>query len=85
MKKTFKQRVVDIVSRIPKGETMTYHQVAEKAGSPKAARAVGSIMSKNKDMSVPCHRVIRKDGKIGEYNGLRGSSKKELLSGEGAL
>lgn len=83
MKKDFKQKVLDIVKGIPKGKTMTYKEVAKKAGSPNASRAVGSIMSKNKDLKIPCHRVIRSDGKIGEYNGLRGKSKLELLRTEG--
>ena len=47
---------------------MTYGEVAKRAGNPKAARAVGTLMSKNYDESVPCHRVVRADGKIGDYN-----------------
>jgi len=47
---------------------MTYKQVATKAGNPKAARIVGIIMSKNFDQKIPCHRVIRSDGKAGGYN-----------------
>lgn len=73
-----------VVKSIPRGSVMTYGEVAYKAGRPGAARAVGTIMSKNDDMSVPCHRVIRSDGKIGEYNGLRGKkTKEELLIAEG--
>lgn len=65
---TFAEKVRKIVARIPKGKTMTYKQVAAKAGSPNAARAVGSIMKANYDPQVPCHRVIRSDGVAGEYN-----------------
>lgn len=83
--KTFKEKVIAIVKNIPEGRTMTYKQVALKAGSLNAARGVGSIMAKNKDFTVPCHRVIRSDGKIGEYNGLQGSSKEALLKKEGAI
>ena len=43
------------------------------------ARAVGSLMAKNTDKNVPCHRVIRSDGSIGSYNGLCGESKEQLL------
>lgn len=83
--KTFTEKVIAIVKKIPKGKVMTYKQVAEKAGSPQASRAVGSIMAKNNDVNVPCHRVIRSDGTIGPYNGLRGGSKEQLLKNEGAL
>lgn len=62
---------------------MTYGEVARKAGSPGAARAVGNILSKNYDPAIPCHRVVRSDGDIGNYN--RGRSlKAELLGKEKA-
>ena len=62
---------------------MTYQEVATKAGNPGAARAVGSIMARNFDPKIPCHRVIRSDGKVGNYN--RGGSKKKanFLRSEG--
>ncbi len=56
---------------------MTYREVAQAAGSPNAYRVVGSIMKKNDNPSIPCHRVIRSDGTLGEYN--RGAMKKEIL------
>jgi O-6-methylguanine DNA methyltransferase len=59
----FSDRVRAVVRKIPKGKTMTYKQVATKAGNPKAARAVGMIMSHNFDSKIPCHRVVRGDGK----------------------
>lgn len=81
---SFKEMVQKVVRSIPRGSVMTYGEVAYKAGRPGAARAVGTIMSKNDDLNVPCHRVIRSDGEIGEYNGLRGSATKaELLRAEG--
>lgn len=85
MKITFKERVKNIVRKIPKGKTMTYKQVATLAGSPNASRAVGNIMKGNFDKSIPCHRIIRSDGKIGDYN--RGGVKKktEMLKKEGAF
>lgn len=83
MKSDFTKRVRDVVRAIPKGKTMTYQEVAYAAGRPGAARAVGTIMSKNDDKSVPCHRVIRSDGKIGGYNQINGPSKRELLLSEG--
>lgn len=51
---------------------MTYGEVATKAGSPGAARAVGTIMKSNFDPLIPCHRVVRANGTLGGYNrGLR--------------
>lgn len=75
--KTLKLKVLEIVKNIPEGKTMTYSEVAKKAGSPKAYRAVGNILNKNYDPLIPCHRVIRSDGSIGGYN--RGRKKKEEL------
>jgi O-6-methylguanine DNA methyltransferase len=85
MKLNFKERVLAIVRKIPKGSVMTYGHVAARAGSPGAARAVGTIMANNFDPSVPCHRVIKSDGSVGQYN--RGGSrvKTKLLIAEGAL
>lgn len=78
---SFRGRVFEVVRKIPKGKTLTYKQVAEKAGSPRASRAVGNILNKNFDPKIPCHRVIRSDGKIGGYN--RGAEKKrEILEKE---
>lgn len=73
----FKQKVLEIVRVIPRGTTLTYAQVAGLAGNPKAARAVGNIMSKNYDPGIPCHRVIRSDGGLGGYN--RGIENKAAL------
>lgn len=81
---TFSEKVKSIVSKIPKGKTMTYRQVAAKAGSPNASRAVGSILKKNFDPAIPCHRVIRSDGIAGEYNRGREEKIRKLIS-EGAL
>ena len=83
--KTFVEKVRDIVRRIPKGKSMTYKEVAAKAGNPQAARAVGAIMRTNYDPTIPCHRVVKSDGSLGSYN--RGGSLKKhaLLRREGAL
>ena len=82
---TFTEKVLAIVSKIPKGKTMTYQAVAMKAGSPRAARAVGSTMKANYRDDVPCHRVIRSDGVIGEYNRGGPSEKYKKLKAEGAV
>ncbi len=79
----FKENVLSVVRKIKKGKIMTYKSVAERVSSPRAARAVGSIMRGNYDLSVPCHRVIKSDGTIGDYN--RGGKQKkiEILKSEG--
>ena len=79
----FSHKVRAIVAKIPRGKVMTYKELARKAGSPNASRAVGSIMAKNFDPTIPCHRVIRSDGKIGNYNRGGPAKKKALLKAEG--
>lgn len=64
----FREKVYLIVKRIPKGKTLTYKQVALKVGKPLAYRAVGNILNKNYDPNIPCHRVVRSDGRTGGYN-----------------
>lgn len=79
----FKTRVCAVVARIPRGKTLSYKQVAALAGSPKAYRAVGNLMHKNKNPKVPCHRVIKSDGSPGGY--FYGTKKKiQILKSEGA-
>lgn len=86
MRKTpFADLVREAVRQIPKGETKTYGEVAAAVGRPGAARAVGTIMKNNFDPTVPCHRVIRSDGTIGDYNRGGAAEKRRLLVGEGAL
>ena len=85
MNSGFKQSVLNIVKQIPAGKTMTYGQVAAIAGRPGAARAVGMIMSQNLNPEVPCHRVIRADGKLGGYNRGGIEQKAKLLKQEKAL
>lgn len=81
---SFTEKVLAVVRKIPKGKVMTYKEVAKRAGSAGASRAVGSILKQNFDPAIPCHRVIRSDGIAGEYN--RGRSQKlELLRAEGAI
>ncbi len=74
---TFAQKVYNVVKKIPKGKTLTYKEVAHEAGNPKAYRAVGNILNKNYDPAIPCHRVVRSDGKTGGYN--RGAQAKAQI------
>lgn len=83
--KSFSDKVLDIVRHIKRGQTLTYKQVAKKAGNEKASRAVGMIMAHNFRPDVPCHRVIRSDGTIGNYNRGGTLAKKRLLRTEGAI
>ena len=82
--RTFREKVFAVVRKIPKGKTLAYKEVARRAGNVKAARAVGSILKTNHNPKIPCHRVIRSDGKPGGYN--RGAREKwKLLFKEKAL
>lgn len=81
---TFKTRVFAVTAGIPRGETLSYAQVAALAGSPNASRAVGNILTTNRDPNVPCHRVIRADGSVGGY--AWGTERKTaILKSEGAI
>ena len=63
---------------IPYGQTASYSEVAEMAGAPRAARAVGTACAKNRlPIVLPCHRVVRSDGTVGQYGG--DSNVKEYL------
>jgi methylated-DNA-[protein]-cysteine S-methyltransferase len=70
----FREKVFAVVRKIPKGSVLTYGEVARRAGSPRAYRAVGNILNRNHDPKIPCHRVIRSDGELGGYN--RGAKNK---------
>lgn len=69
-KKTeFQKQIIEATRRIPYGKTMSYGELARDAGYPKAARAVGSVMSTNRiPLIVPCHRVIASGGKPGGFS-----------------
>src|SRR3989344_7642311 len=73
----FTGRVLSIVSKIKKGKVLTYKEVAIRAGSPGADRAVGTVLSHNWNSVIPCHRVIKANGSLGGYN--RGAEEKEKI------
>jgi len=81
----FQQRVWREIARVPYGETITYSQLAERAGAPGSARAAGAATGRNPlSILVPCHRVVATDGSLTGYAG--GLARKEkLLALEGAL
>ncbi len=74
----FYQKVWLACLKIPKGQTRTYKWIAKKIKYPNAYRAVGNALSKNPFApTIPCHRIIRKNGDIGGYSG--GIKKKQKL------
>ncbi len=83
----FQKRVLLATLSIPKGETRTYKEIAAAVRRPKACRAVGNVMGINPlAPEIPCHRVVRSDGRTGNYSAPGGRRAKErLLKAEGAL
>lgn len=82
---TFTARVQRLLSTIPFGETRTYGEIAELAGSPRAVRAVGNACARNPlPILRPCHRVVPAGGSIGNYRG-GVEAKRWLLSHEARL
>ena len=83
----FQRDVWRAMTQIPAGETRTYKQLARMAGHPTAIRAVANAVGANPmPPIIPCHRVVRSDGKIGGYSAPGGiNRKRELLAAEGLL
>ncbi len=79
---SFRSRVLAAVRRIPPGRVATYGDIAALSGSPRAWRAVGTIMRECRDPGVPCHRVISAAGGLGGYGGNL-QVKRERLRAEG--
>ena len=77
----FREKVLRVVAKIPKGKTMSYKEVAIAAGCPRAYRAVGNVLNKNYNPKIPCHRVIRSNGSFGGYK-LGAKKKAEILKKE---
>ena len=82
-KVSFSEKVWRVVCAIPKGQVLSYAAVAKKAGFPGAARAVGTLMKQNFDPARPCHRVVRSDGVLGQYNRGGTAAKARILKREG--
>jgi methylated-DNA-[protein]-cysteine S-methyltransferase len=83
--KAFRLKVLEATARIPYGQTASYRQVASAAGSPNAVRAAGSALATNPlPVLVPCHRVLRSDGTVGQYLG-GPAAKTQLLTLEQAI
>lgn len=84
MRDSFKLQVYKLVKKIPKGKVMTYGQIAQKLGRPKAAKTVGNILHQNSSLRVPCHRVVNKEGRIAlrfVFGGAKEQKRRLLLEG----
>jgi methylated-DNA-[protein]-cysteine S-methyltransferase len=81
----FQRRVWETTRRIPRGQTLTYGQIARQVGSPRAARAVGQAMACNPwPVIVPCHRVVGHDGRLTGFGGGL-DMKRRMLDMEGTI
>ena len=79
----FGTRVLELVKKIPKGKVTTYGELARVVGKPRAYRAVANALARNPDpVKIPCHRVVRSDGRLGGYK-FRIWRKEKLLALEG--
>jgi methylated-DNA-[protein]-cysteine S-methyltransferase len=79
----FRRQVLEATAAIPYGETASYAQVAANAGSPRAVRAAGTALATNPlPILVPCHRVLRSGGAMGNYRG-GAEAKAQLIALEG--
>ena len=78
----FTQKVLAACGKIPSGKTISYSQLARLIGSPRAGRAVGNALAKNPiPLIIPCHRVIRSNGSLGNFSAPGGTgTKKKLLA-----
>ena len=83
----FQIKVWNAISKIPKGKVKTYKELARSIRKPRASRAVANACGKNPfPIKIPCHRVIRSDGRLGGYSGKGGiKTKRKLLRNEGVF
>jgi methylated-DNA-[protein]-cysteine S-methyltransferase len=79
----FRDRVLKLVTMVPKGKVTTYKELARAMGNPKAYRAVANALARNPSpVKIPCHRVVRSNGEVGGYR-LGTRQKAKLLLREG--
>lgn len=81
------QKIYEVVKAIPEGKVATYGQVAAAAGNPRWSRVVGYALHSNPSPGeIPCHRVVRKDGRVAASFAFGGGDvQRMLLIGEGVL
>ncbi len=76
----FQKEIYASLLNVPYGTTLSYKELATLAGNPNASRAVGTAMAHNPlPLFVPCHRVLKSDGSLGEYSGGKGVRSKQWL------
>ena len=76
----FTRKILEELCKVPYGATLTYGELAARAGAPRAARAVGQAMAANPlPIVIPCHRVVAADGRLGGYSGGAGLPTKQWL------
>mgnify|MGYP003868938901 FL=1 len=76
---------MDLVAYIPKGKVTTYKELARATGAPQACRAIGNALHKNPwSPDIPCHRVVKTNGEVGEFAGGK-EKKKKWLKEEGVV
>ena len=82
-----KNQVYEILKTIPKGNVVTYGQIAERLGNKNLSRAVGNILHRNPDPSqFPCHRVVNRNGMVSQAFAFGGAqAQKRLLEKEGIV
>jgi len=80
----FQRAALQATAKIPRGQARSYGDIADRIGAPRAHRAVGTALARNPvPLLIPCHRVIRADGSLGNY-GMGGTARKRaLLRAEG--
>jgi methylated-DNA-[protein]-cysteine S-methyltransferase len=77
---SFTRKILEELRKVPYGATLTYGELAARAGYPRAARAVGQAMAANPlPIIIPCHRVVAADGRLGGYSGGTGLPTKQWL------
>lgn len=80
----FERAVLEKTLEIPPGQVRSYAWVAREIGRPRAVRAVGSALARNPiPVLIPCHRVVRSDGVIGQYGAGGTAAKRAILESEG--
>ena len=79
-KTEFSKKVLTTLRTVKYGQTITYGQLAQKCGHPGAFRAVGTVLANNKiPLIIPCHRVIKSTGEIGNFSAEGGSATKQEM------
>ena len=76
----FQQKVLTALRAVTYGKTVSYSDLARQSGSPKAARVIGTVMAKNPlPLIIPCHRVIKQDGSLGQFSAAGGVQTKKRM------